>query len=209
MSSHTLWLFLGLCLAGYVIGSIPFGILSSQALGLTDPRTAGSGNIGFTNVLRVGGKLAGALTLLGDIGKGWLVGWGAMRLIEGEALVLLATFCAVLGHLFPVFLKFHGGKGVAIALGAVAGVAPSIGLSLGLVWLGALGLWRYSSGAALAAFVAFPVLALWLRPTPAFLVFALSVSALIVWRHQPNIARLRAGTEPKIGQSLSQTSADS
>lgn len=204
MSSHAIWFFLGLCLAGYLIGSIPFGVLTSQVLGLTDPRSAGSGNIGFTNVLRVGGKTAGMLTLVGDIGKGWLVGWGAARLLGEEASVLPVAFCALLGHLFPVFLKFRGGKGVATALGAVTGVAPWIGLGLGLIWLGALAVWRYSSGAALAAFLAFPFLALWIHPTPAFLIFAVSVTALIVWRHQSNIARLRAGTEPKIGQSSAQ-----
>lgn len=201
MFSCTLWLSLGLGLAGYLTGSIPFGVLISRGLGLTDPRTVGSGNIGFTNVLRVSGRLAGALTLLGDIGKGWLVAWGAARVLNEEVLVLPVSLCVVLGHLFPIFLHFRGGKGVATAMGAVVGVAPGIGLTLGLIWLSALGVWRYSSGAALTAFLAFPILAIWLRPTPAFLVFACSVTALILWRHQSNIARLRAGTEPKIGQA--------
>ncbi|MBI5854573.1 MAG: glycerol-3-phosphate 1-O-acyltransferase PlsY [Nitrospirae bacterium] len=200
MSSDTLWHLIALSLAGYLLGSIPFGVLATRALGLTDPRSAGSGNIGFTNVLRVGGKAAGALTLLGDIGKGWLVGWGATRLLGDETTVLPVAFCAVLGHLFPVFLKFRGGKGVATAIGAVAGVAPWLGLGLGAIWMAAFGIWRYSSGAALTAFACLPVLALWQRPTVPFLMFAVTLTALIVWRHQANIVRLRAGTEPKIGQ---------
>jgi glycerol-3-phosphate acyltransferase PlsY len=208
MSSDSIWLSLGLSIAGYVLGSIPFGVLATRALGLVDPRAAGSGNIGFTNVLRVGGKLAGVLTLLGDIGKGWLTGWGATKLLEAEVGVLAVALCAILGHLFPVFLKFRGGKGVATALGAVTGVAPWLGLALGTIWLVTLGLWRYSSGAALTAFLLFPVLALFLRPTAAFLCFAVIVSGLVVWRHQGNMARLWAGTEPKIGQSSTQIGVD-
>ena len=209
MFSDPSWVILLLCAAGYLLGSVPFGILVSQALGLTDPRSVGSGNIGSTNVLRVGGKLAGALTLLGDIGKGWLAAWGAGWWLGGESAVLLVALCAVLGHLFPVFLRFKGGKGVATALGAIAGVAPWLGIALGLIWLASLALWRYSSGAALIAFAALPILSLWLRPSPVFLAFACAMTMLIVIRHYANIARLLSGTEPKVGVSSASAQAES
>ena len=209
MVNNPPWMILLLCAAGYLLGSVPFGVLVTHALGLTDPRSAGSGNIGSTNVLRVGGKLAGALTLFGDIGKGWLAAWGAGWWLGGESAVLLVALCAVLGHLFPVFLRFKGGKGVATALGAIAGVAPWLGIAVSLIWLASLALWRYSSGAALVAFAAFPILSIWLRPRPVFLAFACAVTALIVLRHHANITRLLSGTEPKVGASSASAQTES
>jgi glycerol-3-phosphate acyltransferase PlsY len=190
-------------IGGYLAGSIPFGIVVSKCLGAPDPRTAGSRNIGFTNVLRVSGKKAGLLTLAGDMGKGWAVGWLATQTVENEAWVLGIALCAILGHLFPVFLRFQGGKGVATAIGAVAGVALPVGLGLIAIWLLTAALWRYSSGAALAAFLSLPLLGLLAGRGGAFLIFSVIVTGLIGFRHKANIVRLWHGTEPKIGQSSS------
>lgn len=195
------WAIVGMVLAAYVIGSIPFGVLVSRALGVVDPRTAGSGNIGFTNVLRVSGKAAGALTLAGDLGKGWLVGWAAHRVVEQEPAVLLIALTVVLGHSYPVFLGFRGGKSVATAMGALLGVAPWVGLGVVVTWFVALGLFRYSSGAALAAFVVLPFLAAGLGKGMVFVLFAGLLAALIVYRHCDNIVRLWRGTEPRIGSA--------
>lgn len=185
-------------LAGYLVGAIPFGVLVCRAMGKPDPRTAGSRNIGFTNVLRIAGKQAGILTLVGDMGKGWLAGWGAATVMSDPWQILAVALASILGHLFPVYLGFKGGKGVATALGAVAGVAPAIGGLLLLTWLIVAGIWRYSSGAAVAAFALLPVIALWHGQVP-FLAFSLLVSGLILYRHRGNMARLWDGTEPKIG----------
>ena len=197
------WLPVILTIGGYLLGSISFGIVVSKCLGTPDPRTAGSRNIGFTNVLRVAGKKAGILTLAGDMGKGWIVGWLAALTGEHEAWVLIIALSPILGHLFPVFLRFQGGKGVATAIGAVGGIAPPIGLGLMAIWLLAAALWRYSSGAALAAFCALPILAGLTGKSGLFVMFSLAVTGLIGARHKGNIVRLWHGTEPKIGQSSS------
>jgi glycerol-3-phosphate acyltransferase PlsY len=197
------WFPIVLALGGYLLGSVPFGIVVSKCVGAPDPRTVGSRNIGFTNVLRVSGKRAGLLTLLGDMGKGWLVGWLAANVIEPEVWVLGVAVSPILGHLFSIFLGFRGGKGVATAIGAVGGVAPLVGLSLIVIWLLTAALWRYSSGAALAAFCSLPILAVLAAKSMAFVVFTGVVSCLILSRHTGNVARLWQGTEPKIGQSTS------
>lgn len=190
-------------MGGYLLGSIPSGIVISKWLGMPDPRTVGSKNIGFTNVLRVSGKKAGILTLIGDMGKGWLVGWIASQSLNQEPLILAVAATPILGHLFPVFLGFRGGKGVATAMGAVASVAPWLGLMLLAAWLTTAGIWRYSSGAALTAFALLPIGAWATGRSSAFLTFTLAVSGAIWWRHQGNIQRLLSGTESKIGQSMS------
>ncbi|MDE3018043.1 MAG: glycerol-3-phosphate 1-O-acyltransferase PlsY [Nitrospirota bacterium] len=192
-----------LALAGYLIGSIPFGIVVSKVLGLPDPRTVGSKNIGFTNVLRVSGKQAGILTLIGDMGKGWVAGWLASQFLDQEPLILIVATAPILGHLFPVFLGFRGGKGVATAMGAVAGVTPWLGLMLLGTWLVTAAIWRYSSGAALTAFGLLPVGAWIAGRSSTFLIFTVAVSGAIWWKHQDNIKRLLSGTESKIGQSMS------
>lgn len=197
------WAPIVLAIGGYLAGSIPFGIVVSKCLGAPDPRTAGSRNIGFTNVLRVSGKKAGILTLAGDMGKGWLVGWLATQTVENQVWVLGIALCVILGHLCPVFLRFQGGKGVATAIGAVGGVSPPVGLGLIAIWLTTAGLWRYSSGAALAAFCSLPLLALLAGKGVEFLIFSIMVTGLIGVRHRGNIVRLWHGTEPKIGQSSS------
>lgn len=190
-----------LVVAGYLLGAVPFGVVVSKAMGLPDPRTVGSKNVGFTNVLRVSGKKAGLLTLIGDMGKGWVMGAAATHWLQDEWSILLVAGAPFLGHLCSPFLGFTGGKGVATALGSVLGVAPLIGLLLLLAWLGAVGLWRYSSGGALTAFGLFPLLAAVIRPTIEFLCFACIVSGLIVVKHKGNIERLWKGTESKIGQA--------
>lgn len=192
-----------LVLLGYLLGGIPFGVVISKVMGLPDPRTVGSKNVGFTNVLRVSGKTAGILTLMGDMGKGWVMGYMATHVFITEWAVLLVAISPFIGHLYSPFLKFTGGKGVATALGSVLGVAPLIGLVLLLAWIGAVVVWRYSSGGALTAFALFPVIALLVRPTGGFMTFSLVISGLIVIKHKGNIERLWNGTESKIGQSRS------
>lgn len=189
-----------LLVVGYLLGAIPFGIVVSKVLGLPDPRTAGSKNVGFTNVLRVSGKKAGVLTLLGDLGKGWVIGWAAMQWLTDESYIMLVALAPILGHLFSPFLGFKGGKGVATAIGVVLGLSPSIGLLLLLIWLGAVAIWRYSSGGALAAFGCFPIVAVVNEQRQEFFVFSLIVTTLIWIKHKDNIVRLWKGTESKIGQ---------
>jgi glycerol-3-phosphate acyltransferase PlsY len=190
----------GLAIIGYLLGAVPFGVVISKAMGLPDPRTVGSKNVGFTNVLRVSGKVPGILTLIGDMGKGWVMGFAATQLLQDEWAILLVALAPFLGHLFSPFLGFKGGKGVATALGSVLGVAPLIGLLLLLAWIGAVALWRYSSGGALTAFGLFPIIAVLVRPTAPFILFSVVVSGLIVIKHKGNIERLWRGTESKMGE---------
>src|SRR5512134_4053003 len=189
-----------LSMFGFLLGSIPFGIVVSKALNLSDPRTVGSKNVGFTNVLRLSGAKAGVLTLLGDMGKGWIIGWAAMQWLQTESLMMVAALSPIVGHVFSPFLGFKGGKGVATALGTVLGLSPSIGTLLLLIWLGAVAIWRYSSGGALAAFGCLPVVAIVNEQRQEFFIFSLLVSALIWFKHKDNIVRLWRGTESKIGQ---------
>ena len=184
----------------YLVGSVSFAVLVSRWLNLPDPREAGSHNPGATNVLRLGGKKAAILTLLGDLAKGFLPLFAAY-LFSTEAMLIAAVgLAAFLGHLYPVFFGFKGGKGVATALGSVLSVAPLIGLTLLLAWLGAVALWRYSSGGALTAFGLFPIIVALLHPSAAFISFAVVVTGLIVVKHKGNIERLWKGTESKVGQ---------
>jgi len=199
MEEQFLWALMAV--AGYVFGSIPFGIVVSKAMGLPDPRTIGSKNVGFTNVLRVSGTKAGVLTLLGDMGKGWVMGWAAMHWLTDERFIMLVALSPILGHVFSMFLSFTGGKGVATALGSVLGLSPSMGVLLLLIWIGTVAIWRYSSGGALAAFGMFPVVAMVNEQRQEFLLFSVVVSALIWYQHKDNIVRLWKGTESKIGQS--------
>ena len=195
------WLIVLCALLGYLIGSIPFGVVVSRLLKVPDPRTAGSKNVGFTNVLRVSGKKAGLLTLAGDIGKGWFVGWIGALLFHHEFAMLLVALASIVGHLHSVFLGFKGGKGVATALGAVLGLAPWVGLTLMGLWVGAVWLWKYSSGGALLAFALFPIVAVGFHRSWLFVGWA-SLVALLIWsRHKENLIRLWSGTESRIGQA--------
>lgn len=190
---------------GYVLGAIPVGIFAGRAFAGIDPREVGSRNIGFTNVLRVAGKTAGIVTLIGDMGKGALAVYLA-RVLAGSAaddLILAAGAAAILGHMFPVFLGFKGGKGVATALGVLLAAAPPIGGSLVAVWLTSAAIWRMSSLAALIAFGSLPFWVWLFHPTVPMAALATGIIIVIVFRHRENISRLKAGTESKFGQRAS------
>src|SRR5437763_1913439 len=195
------WLPAAMAVGGYLLGSIPFGLLVAKGLGTVDPRTAGSRNIGFTNVLRLSGKTAGLLTLAGDMGKGWIVAWVAAQTFDREAVVVTIALTPIVGHLYSVFLGLRGGKGVATAMGAVTGIAPSVGVVIMLVWLITVAIWRYSSGAALAAFGALPVVALVFGRDWVFVLGSVVMSSMIVFRHWENVVRLWQGTEPRMGRT--------
>ncbi len=183
-------------LVGYVLGSIPFGLLLTRIMGLGNLRQIGSGNIGATNVLRTGNKLAAALTLLLDAGKG-VVAVLLARSAEGD-LHLVSGLFAMLGHCFPVWLRFQGGKGVASFLGIVLAFNLLVGIGCCIAWLiGALTTRISSMGALVAALAGIP-LAFAIDGSKMAIYVAL-MSAFIFWRHRANIARIRAGTEPKIG----------
>ncbi len=185
----------------YLLGAIPVGVLAGRMLAGVDPREAGSRNIGFTNVLRVGGKLAGLVTLVGDVAKGALAVLGARAVLGPSAgdWGLAAGAAVVVGHIFPVFLKFKGGKGVATGLGVFLAIDPAIGGILVLIWVASAAVWRRSSLAALIAFGALPVIVWVAHPRAAMMALALGVSGLIAYRHIDNIRRLLAGSEPKFG----------
>ncbi|MEA3292007.1 MAG: glycerol-3-phosphate 1-O-acyltransferase PlsY [Pseudomonadota bacterium] len=185
----------------YLFGSISSAIIVSRLMGLPDPRSTGSKNPGATNVLRIGNKKAAAITLLGDVLKG-LIPVLIARLITTNPVVLsLVGLAALLGHLFPLFFGFKGGKGVATAIGVIAGLSPPLALTLILTWLVMALLFRYSSLAALTAAVLAPLYSLWLLPGRPYLLFTLALAALLLWRHRENIRRLLDGTEKKIGYS--------
>lgn len=184
-------------LFGYLLGSVPFGIVITRALGLGDLRAIGSGNIGATNVLRTGHRGAALATLLLDSGKGALAVLIA-RAVGGEAAGIVAGTAAFVGHLFPVWLGFRGGKGVATFLGTVLALHWPLGLAACAAWLAAAAVTRISSmGALVAAAASAPLAALLGRG--ALVLPCLLMAALIVLRHKANIARIRAGTEPRIG----------
>ena len=187
--------------AGYLLGSISTAVLVSRALGTEDPRAGGSGNPGATNVLRLSGRRAAALTLAGDVLKGLVPVLGARiaELPPGEvALVGLAAF---LGHAYPVFFAFKGGKGVATALGALLGVEPLIGAAVLVTWLVVVGVSRYSSLAALAASVLAPAYTFALSGDPRVVGAVAVMTVLLVWRHRANIRRLIAGEEGRFGRA--------
>ncbi|MCW1949970.1 MAG: glycerol-3-phosphate 1-O-acyltransferase PlsY [Octadecabacter sp.] len=182
----------------YVIGSIPFGLILARVMGLGNLRDIGSGNIGATNVLRTGSKKAAALTLLLDAGKGVFVVLLARKFAAFDA-AQVAAFFVMLGHCFPVWLKFRGGKGVATFLGLLYALAWPIGIAACLTWLVTAAIFRYSSLAALVAAVSTMVWALVLG-VPSIFILCSFLTALIFWRHAENIRRLAAGEESKIGQ---------
>jgi acyl phosphate:glycerol-3-phosphate acyltransferase len=184
--------------SAYLLGSIPFGLVISRIFGADDPRTQGSQNIGFTNVLRVSGKKVGILTLIGDLGKGTVATVIAGFVGFPWLWILIIGFTVLLGHVFSLFLGFKGGKGVATALGAIIGIHPLIGWLLVGVWLGAVLVFGYSSGGALLAFSVFPFLAYFLTFDFYFCFFAVGVTAVIFFCHKENILRLIQGTESKM-----------
>ncbi|HTN44518.1 MAG TPA: glycerol-3-phosphate 1-O-acyltransferase PlsY [Nitrospiria bacterium] len=186
---------------GYLAGSIPFGVIFSRWMARVDPRGHGSRNIGFTNVLRTAGRAPAALTLVGDLGKGYLAVRFAQWLSVGETGDWLAGLAAVLGHNYPVFLGFKGGKGVATGLGVLYGIHPLLGWLTTVIWGATVLISRYSSLGAIVAFGLLPFVALFFRPARLMLLFSLFLTGLILIRHTANIQRLRSGTEPKIGRA--------
>ena len=182
---------------GYLLGSIPFGLLLTRAAGLGDIRAIGSGNIGATNVLRTGNKKLAAATLLLDGVKGAAAVLAGLH-FGGTNGAFAGGLASVLGHLFPVWLRFKGGKGVATGFGVLIAANPLAGIASGAVWLAVARLSRISSAGALAAFAAAPVL-MWLAGPPLLAALALCITGLVFARHHQNIRRLLAGTEPRIG----------
>jgi glycerol-3-phosphate acyltransferase PlsY len=184
-------------LIGYILGSIPFGLLLTRAIGI-DIRQVGSGNIGTTNVLRTGNKGLAAATLLLDAGKGAAAVFIG-RELGGEVAGIMAGTAAFIGHLFPIWLKFRGGKGVATILGITLAAAPLAGVIALAVWLGGALATRYSSVGGMVAAITCAVAAWWLLG-PGWGAHVAAMAALLIFMHRDNIARLRAGTESKIGQ---------
>lgn len=185
-------------LLGYLLGSVPFGIVIARLFGLGDLRSIGSGNIGATNVLRTGNKLAAFLTLVLDAGKGAIAVLVA-RAAVGDDAAQIAGLTAFLGHCFPIYLGFRGGKGVATFLGTLLALAWPVGLAACATWVVTAAITRYSSLSALFAAAAAPIWCI-LLGRPEYSLLALYLATLVVYRHRANITRLRAGTEPKISK---------
>ena len=200
-------------ITGYLIGSLSFAVIVSRLLGLPDPHTYGSGNPGATNVLRTGNKAAAVLTLAGDAAKGWFAVWFAREVGAGygvaEAGAALAGLAAFLGHLYPVYFRFKGGKGVATAAGILLAINPWLGLGTLATWVIIAVFFRYSSLAALVAAVFAPFWALYLNSfrLDATVMAVGAMAALLVWRHRTNIRNLLAGKEGRIGERRTGTSA--
>ena len=200
---------LAAALAGYLIGSLSFAVIVSRVMGLNDPRTFGSKNPGATNVLRSGNKAAAVITLLLDAGKGWLVvmlvKWFGKPYGLEEGTMAMAGLAAFVGHLYPVFFKFVGGKGVATALGVLMGISPILGLAAAATWLIMAYFFRYSSLAALTAAVFAPAYYVfgdgvaWYMHKGVLLSVSI-MSLLLLYRHAENIGRLAKGTESRLGK---------
>jgi glycerol-3-phosphate acyltransferase PlsY len=189
--------------AAYLIGSVSFAVVVSAAMGLSDPRTYGSTNPGATNVLRSGNKLAAVLTLLGDALKGWLAVWlvrnfGAAHGLDDTS-VALAALAVFIGHMYPIFFGFKGGKGVATAAGVLFAIHPVLGLATMATWLIIAFFFRYSSLAALASALFAPLYDLFMFGANPVAVAVIAMSLLLIWRHRSNIGKLLAGQESKIG----------
>ena len=191
-------------LVAYLIGSLSFAVITSKLFGLPDPRTFGSKNPGATNVLRTGKKAAAALTLLGDAAKGWLAVFLAQRFAAdyglGEAAIAGVAIAVFLGHIYPVFFSFQGGKGVATAAGILLALNGWLGLAVLATWLGAAAVWRISSLSALLAAVGAPLYAWLFLGTGVTTAAVLLLAVLLLWRHKTNLQNLLAGREGRIGQ---------
>jgi len=189
-------------IGAYLLGSISFGIIMSQLFGLPDPRTVGSGNPGATNVLRSGKKVAAALTLLGDTIKGWLAVWLAFHYNVELWLVCLIALAVFLGHLYPIYYGFKGGKGVATALGVLLALSPWVGLCALVTWVITFAIWRYSSLAALVAAGLAPIYVIIFLDYKGFMVMSVLLSLLLFWRHRGNIRKLAQGNEAGFGKTI-------
>ena len=194
-------------IAAYLLGSVSFAVLVSKVFRLADPRTYGSKNPGATNVLRSGNKLAAALTLLGDCAKGWLAVWLAIKFDQqlglGDAGIAAVALGVFVGHLWPVFFRFAGGKGVATALGVLLGLNPILGLATLITWLVVAYAFRYSSLAALLSALFAPFYYTLLFGTDIKLLAVLVMSGLLIYRHSKNIGNLLAGKESRLGGNKS------
>ena len=193
-----------LILLAYVLGSLPFAVIVSRALGLPDPRSYGSGNPGATNVLRTGRKLAALLTLAGDGGKGWLAVFLAARFGADAAGIAACALAVFVGHLYPVFLGFKGGKGVATAAGVLFAFDPWLGLAAAATWVVVVVPFRYVSLASMVAALMSPMYAYFMSVQSDAVIALVLIGALIVWRHKGNILKLAAGKERKIGEKEAQ-----
>ncbi|HBI82994.1 glycerol-3-phosphate 1-O-acyltransferase PlsY [Orrella sp. NBD-18] len=189
----------------YLIGSIPFAVVVSKMFGLQDPRSYGSGNPGATNVLRSGNKGAAALTLIGDAAKGWFAVWLSQKLLGTGAVVALTAVMVFLGHLYPIFLKFKGGKGVATAVGVILALQPMLALICLFLWVLTAVIFKMSSLAALVSAVCAPVVfylggqfGAW-NAQPGATMALVFISLMLIYRHSANISRILNGTESKIG----------
>ncbi len=180
----------------YLLGSIPSGILLGKGIKGKDPRSAGSGNIGFTNVLRVAGVLPAVLTLLGDVGKGVLAVY--LGKFFNPELAVYAGLFAILGHCYPIFLRFHGGKAVATSFGVLAVLYPGVGAITFSVWVVVVLIWRYISLGSLLAFGCLPITMLLLYPGRESILFSVATTMLVYLRHRENISRLVLKKEGKI-----------
>ena len=189
---------IGLVILGYLAGSIPTGLLLTKAFSEVDPRKEGSRNIGATNILRTAGKTLGVLTLAGDCLKGLIPVLLAVWIMNSDIWVGLTALSAFAGHLFPVFLKFKGGKGVATALGIYLGIAPLAVLIDAVIFFGVVLKWRYISLGSLTAAAVMPVLITILTGSKFYLVASLIIAGLIYYRHHGNIQRLLAGSENRL-----------
>ncbi|MGI9395163.1 MAG: glycerol-3-phosphate 1-O-acyltransferase PlsY [Boseongicola sp.] len=187
---------LPVAVSAYLLGSVPFGLVVAKIFSLPDPRTIGSGNIGATNVLRTGSKFAALLTVLLDGAKG-AVAVLVARFIAGEDAAQVAALAAFIGHLFPVWLGFKGGKGVATLLGTLVALLPVLGLIALISWLFGYFVFRYSSLSALLAAAVTPLVA-YAQGHTSYLVLLILMAALVWWRHRANISRLLNGTEPTV-----------
>ena len=188
----------------YLLSSIPFGLVITRMMGLGDLRQIGSGNIGATNVLRTGNKLAAAMTLILDIGKGALGVIITLLLTQDQMLMAIAAAAGVIGHCFPIWLGFKGGKGVATGIGVIMALNPLAGLGMIITWLVTAGVFRISSLSALIAYAVAPFSIYMLEDEAARMPFAIAtgvIAILSIWRHRSNIGRLISGTEPRIGKS--------
>jgi acyl phosphate:glycerol-3-phosphate acyltransferase len=207
--SMNVWILIGIAMVAYSIGSVSFAVVVSKAMKLSDPRSYGSGNPGATNVLRSGNKKAAIFTLLGDALKGCLAVWLAIFIVlniapnDAQAKLLAIAISAVavfLGHLYPMFHGFKGGKGVATAAGILLVINPLLGLATICTWLAIVVFFRYSSAAALAAAVFAPFYYVLLFGTNVVAAAVVFICLLLIWRHRGNIKNLAAGTESRIGK---------
>jgi glycerol-3-phosphate acyltransferase PlsY len=190
----------GLIVVAYLFGSISTAIIVARLMGLPDPRTQGSGNPGATNVLRIGGKKAAAITLLGDTLKGLLPVLLARALGAADVVLAAVAFAAFIGHLFPLFFGFKGGKGVATALGVLLGLAWPVAVAVAATWLFMAKVFKISSLSALTAAALAPLYMWLLADRPGFLVMSVAMSLILIARHKSNIEKLLRGEEGKIGQ---------